>query len=186
MSEFDANLEGEDSEEGRTLDLNLSDTVKAESKMSVEPQVEVTRSTIPAEVVTGSEIVLTEEQEQEIRDRYGYAPTEKRTKAERDAAADRMLGKLRAEPLDLPEPQRFADDEELPPDPPLPREVTDVWGVSEESLSLAKSLIDAWGLNRFLNSELHTQAVKEKESSARLAPIRAAYVKAMKEKEKKK
>lgn len=136
-----------DSKEGRTLDLNLSDGVTAESKMSMpplrsepldlppaKPYVEIEKSTIPAEVVTGS----------------------------------------------------VSAEEELPPDPPLPREVTDVWGVSEESLSLAKSLIDAWGLNRFLNSELHTQAVKEKESSARLAPIRAAYVKAMKEKEKKK
>lgn len=137
---------------------------------------------------------LTEEEEQAIRDKYGYAPTEKRTKAERDAAADRMLGKLRGEPLDpdfpppfdLPPVVPFSDDEELPPDPPLPKEVLDVWGVSDGSLSLAKYLIADWGLHRFLNSELHTQAVKERESNDRMAPIRAAYVKAVKEKEKKK
>ena len=37
---------------------------------------------------------LTDRQEQELRDFYGYGPSEKRTKAERDGAAKRMLANI--------------------------------------------------------------------------------------------
>lgn len=116
--------------EGKTIELNLSDGVTAESSMGLQPP-------------------------------------------------------LRSEPLDLPPPEPFRDDEEeTPPDPPLPPEVLKIWGVSEQSLALATDLIKAWGLSRFLNSELHTQAVKEAEADARMAPIRKAFVEAQRKKEK--
>jgi hypothetical protein len=38
-------------------------------------------------------------QEQKIRDELGYSPSEKRTQAERNAAAERILGEQRAGPL---------------------------------------------------------------------------------------
>jgi hypothetical protein len=47
------------------------------------------------EALVGQE-VLSEAQEQAIRDSWGYSASETRTKAERDAAAKRMVEKARA------------------------------------------------------------------------------------------
>lgn len=118
---------------------------------------------------------------------------------------------LRAEPLDLPPATPYADDEETPPEPPspppggisqpgaserfpesiltlyegeLPGEVQAIWGISHESERTARQMIAAWGLDRFLRSELHRQAKYEATREARMNPIRAAFVKAAAEKEK--
>jgi hypothetical protein len=92
---------------------------------------------------------LTEEEEQAIRDRWGYTESEKRTKAERDATARRMLGKS--------------------PQVEIPADIGAVWGGGRldgnghPAIETARFLINEWGLDRFRNSALHRAALDVRE-----------------------
>jgi hypothetical protein len=92
---------------------------------------------------------MTEEEEQALRDFYGYAKTETRTKAERDAAAARMITKAK-----IP-------DESLPPD------LEKVWGQErldssgQSAAQTAAILIEAWGEEEFRRSAIHRMALEE-------------------------
>jgi hypothetical protein len=55
-----------------------------------KPSLEERREAVKEMVIRAG---LSEAQEQQIRDRFGYTESEKRTKAERDEAAERMLRK---------------------------------------------------------------------------------------------
>jgi hypothetical protein len=98
-----------------------------------------------------------------------------------------------------------AEEEEIPPEPEhpgvvtpeqaveaalhpfegtLPAEVERIWCVSPQSEATARTLIQAWGLEAFLTSSLHRQAVLDASREKEMEPLRAAYLKAMKAKEK--
>jgi len=101
---------------------------------------------------------LTEEAEQAIRDRFGYSETEKRTKAERDQAAARILGKKPS--VEIPA-QREA---------PLPADIEAVWGRGKldgnghPAIGTAEYLIEQWGLEVFRRSALHRAALDVREA----------------------
>jgi hypothetical protein len=100
-------------------------------------------------------------------------------------------------------------EEELPPEPQprpqagshpvaqqaytgeLPQEVEEIWGGGKvdgsglPAINMARMLIGQWGLDVFLNSSLHRQAILDATRETEMEPLRAAYLKAMKQKEKK-
>lgn len=108
--------------------------------------------------------VLTEAEEQAIRDRLGYAPTEKRTRAERNAAAARVTGKLAT---------GFEG--------ALPSDIEGVWGGgrldSNGALAenTARFLIGEWGLERFRGSAVHKAAVQDHVHSGAKADSRSDF-----------
>jgi hypothetical protein len=56
---------------------------------------EIVEAGLPFSPIT-ADTVLSEAQEQKIRDHFGYSKSETRTKAERDAAAQRIIERLPA------------------------------------------------------------------------------------------
>lgn len=130
----------------------------------------VDEASIPAELMGGEEppephpLALSEEQEQAIRDGWGYTASETRTKAERDEAAARMISQS-AQPMYEGE---------------LPEQVANVWHGENEKQ--ARVYIAAWGMDAFLTSQIHIAAIKQHERHAKMEPIRAAFIKAKKEK----
>ena len=84
------------------------------------------------------------DEEQELRDHFGYSSSEKRAKAERDEVAARIVRDIF--------PAIKGE---------LPAEVKEVWGHSTSSMRMACSLISAWGLDVFLDSQVHKAARAE-------------------------
>lgn len=177
MSEYDHLLDSEEPDGGseplpplraEPLELPPPEPFSDDEETPPEPGDRTLRELLPLNPY----VPLTPGEEETIRAYYGYTASERRTRAERQMVADRIASKM--------ETMYPLFQGELPPD------IAEVWCVSESSERTARTLIGGWGLIRFRNSELHTQAVKERESNDRMAPIRAAYVKAVKEKEKKK
>jgi hypothetical protein len=113
------------------------------------------------------ETPLTPWEEKAVREHFGYARSETRTRAERA----RVAAKIKASTAD----DVFLG--ELPPD------IAEVWKGSDENV--ARGLIGAWGLDAFRASALHRVALTERESEARVAPIRKAYVEAQRKAAKK-
>lgn len=103
--------------------------------------------------------LMTEEEEQALRDHFGYPPTERRSKMERDLAAQRMRSKAKGDS----------------PDEPLPADIEAVWGKGklnaqgESSADTARYLIERWGEERFRRSALHQAAL---EAGGVAAPVR--------------
>jgi hypothetical protein len=93
---------------------------------------------------------LTELEEQAIRDRFGYAPTERRTRAERAAAAAGMVRR-----------SSLATE-------PLPADIERVWGEGRLDSSgmlaadTARYLIGEWGVDRFRASAVHRGAREDR------------------------
>lgn len=85
--------------------------------------------------------------EQEILDLHGYTSSEKRTKAERDAIAARILAKTRV------------------PESRLPADIRKIWGRPDPSglpaIGTAQYLISEWGEERFRGSAVHSQALAQ-------------------------
>ncbi len=106
---------------------------------------------VAADVIAKAESVpeeeRTEEWEQALRDKLGYTATEKRTKAERDAAAARMIANT-------------TPNIELPPD------IAKVW--TGESALTAKVCIEKWGVETFRSSRLHQEALSQIERRAEM------------------
>ena len=88
---------------------------------------------------------LTPEEEQRLRDEFGYSPSEMRSKAERDATAARIMAALAPVAVDLP------------------RDVAEVWWAPQDQQT-AQRLIDAWGLEEFRSSAIHRMALAERRS----------------------
>jgi hypothetical protein len=101
---------------------------------------------------------LSEAEEQAIRDRYGYTESEKRTKAERDEVAARILAKTA-------------------PRSELPFDIEEVWGQGRRdssgalAASTARVLIDAWGVERFRRSAIHQAAIAAVSREERRQPV---------------
>lgn len=93
-------------------------------------------------------------------------------------------------------------EEETPPEPqlqtsfpagsdePLPPDIEEVWGggkldgSGQPAHKTARTLIAAWGLEEFRTSAIHRNAIRELEREAKMEPIRAAFIKAKKDKAK--
>lgn len=84
---------------------------------------------------------LSEREEQLLRDHFGYASSERRTRAERAQTAQRIRD---ANPV---------------PEIDLPGDIAAVW--TGKDASTAKVLIDAWGIVAFRTSAIHTMALGE-------------------------
>lgn len=108
------------------------------------------------------ETPLTPWEEKAVREHFGYARSETRSRAERADVAGRIMAKLTKDDYQG----------ELPPD------IAEVWTGSDERT--ARHLIGAWGLSRFRNSALHRVALTERERDARMAPIQKAFIEAQK------
>ncbi len=91
-------------------------------------------------------IRLSDEQESDIRKKFGYSESETRTKSERDEAAKRMVSGA-----------------ELPPD------IAEVWGADNVT---AKALLQLWGPEKFRGSEVHVLAVQELDRERSMADAR--------------
>lgn len=102
------------------------------------------------------------DREQAIRDSFGYGPGERRSQAERAAAAQRMLAKA------------AGDDAKLPAD------IAAIWGHSPDDMKTAQHLIGAWGLDRFRDSQLHKAALQEARSAGQRAINQRAFLDAQK------
>jgi hypothetical protein len=83
----------------------------------------------------------------------------------------------------------MAGEEETPPEPPtqewspvLPPDIEAVWGVSPEGSEMASTLIERWGEEKFRASAVHRSALKENDRDGKMEVIRAAFIKAKKEK----
>lgn len=101
------------------------------------------------------------DREQALRDRLGYSPTEKRTKAERDAAAQRMVATV-------------------PDAGDLPDDIRAIWGHSPEDVATIQALISAWGLEAVRNSQLHKAALQEARSAKERVANQKAFLDAQK------
>ena len=130
-------------------------------------------TTVRSAVARASSLLPAEEEEippdprpyeQEIRDLHGYAPSEDRTRSERDAVAERMLAKHRS---------RFEGVK-------LPADIEAVWGggrldsSGQPAADTARHLISEWGEERFRGSQIHKGALEE----IRRREARAAYLEA--------
>lgn len=85
---------------------------------------------------------MTESDEQAVRDHYGYSSSESRSKAERDAAAARMVAKSKGSSGSVE----------------LPSDIAEVWRGSEDT---ARFFIAHWGEDVFRGSALHLTALAE-------------------------
>lgn len=61
----------------------------------------------------------------------------------------------------------------------LPPDVAEVWKGAEAT---AKTLIEAWGIEKFRNSGVHKAAVFDAGREERMKPVRAEYVKSKQKK----
>ena len=97
---------------------------------------------------------LSEPEEQLVRDHFDFNPSEKRTRAEREAAADKMRAFM------------------APPDVQLPEDIAKVWWAPQDQAT-AKKLIAAWGLEAFRTSAIHQMALGEIRREQKLRAYRA-------------
>jgi hypothetical protein len=122
-----------------------------------EPAQEPAEVALPVEKLISlareGKLVLTEAQEQEIRDRFGYSASERRTLIERDGAAGRILEKT----------SRLEVDEAL-------------WSGTPADRQRASVLVEAWGLEAFRGSAVHLMLIREREAQLRLARYREQFV----------
>lgn len=107
-----------------------------------------------------------------MEDPFNETPTEKApeptTRTPGDEAAARITAKLEADGYQGE----------------LPEEVERIWGNSPKDERTARTLIQAWGMQAFLGSALHLEAVEATSREQRMDPIRKAFVKAQEKKEK--
>ena len=125
--------------------------------------------------------LLSAEMEQEIRDHFGYAKSETRTRAERDRVAARVSpdpAPVREEgAAGIPESSSTVS---VPA--ALPPEIESVWGegrldgLGQPASNTARTLIAAWGLEVFRSSALHLQARKDLEAQGQLKEARQDLV----------
>src|SRR5262245_40907511 len=113
---------------------------------------------------------FTEEEEQRVRDHYGYTASERRTIAERQGTADRILAKADAD--------GYQGD--------LPAEVQQIWCNTSKDERTARTLIASWGMETFLTSAIHQQALMQAGREEKMAPVRKAFVEVQKRKASKK
>jgi hypothetical protein len=113
----------------------------------------------------GDQLVSQRFQEQHTREMAGFTDAETRTKAERDAAAAKMVS--------WSEQDSFQG--------PLPPDIAAVWagkldGMGQPAENTARFLIGAWGLDGFRGSALHKQALAEIRRSQDKEAVRKAFL----------
>lgn len=91
-------------------------------------------------------------------------------------------------PEPAPNPQASPQPVDSQSLPPLPPDIEEVWGggkvdaTGQPAINTARVLIDGWGLDGFRNSAIHIAAIKETQRDGKMEVIRAAFIKAKKQK----